>query len=513
MRLTFFLIFCLKLLNSCENQFNSNPVLQSKSDAHPVLNSTHSNKLIIDNNLGISITEESINIQVPGNLKYIFPFKEKFYGLIEIENSINSSSYTYSPLFRLVEIDKNGNVQYDDMDLDFMSKFEFFQKNDNLFLGAKDAESIYDLKKRKWIKNELNKENKIYEDERIRAFSEDFGEWGGFTWIQDKKSGIEYSLKGYYSDFKEFQNEYYLLNSYEIYKFSSLKDLDKTAINYSEYLSKGMNIYDQNGSYKGLTKIYRNDNNTGFGADLYLNGMFQFQNQLLIANYDQQNFYLAELKEEKLVPKVEFRNFQFKKIANNPEKLVMIDFFPESNLTVLMEFTEKGILRHDFINQYRQAVYSQTEISEWMDSEITFILKVLTHISIDEIVEKEKALETIEITPDKGNSKAMLDEIKEYDRRKIYRKKQELGINIISEYFYHSQSGKVGAVAYTWESKSENHSFEFNYWFNKISKKYGEPRLVDKSENRSNYYWEIGKDRGIKIKYSLKELSLTIYSK
>lgn len=512
------LLLPILFINCKKIDSNKGELSESKNTIEQKAESTSQLKII--NTSDIPINEQIIEFNYSGKVHILVFFKNYFYALAYLENSINSSSYSTNPILKPIRIDLKGNVKEFTLENSFLQdyNYEFIIENDELYLvKTRDGKSFH-LKNNKWVESKFFKEKKLYEDNNITVYSEDFGEWGGLTWIKDKNSNNEFEIKGDWLGFHIIKSEYYLINKSSIYSISTLENLKKAKISYAEYLKKGMNIYNGNGTLDGLKLRYKSESYNPYSNDFSFVNSFLYQEVLYLLYRENEKSFIGILAKDSLKSVIEFQNFQWAsselnvKNVNSKNKAGQYStLFPQ--LTGYIEFSDSEITLYNLINSHHQTEYSEARMTQWIQLEIDRNLRLLNTNSLKEAIQNEQILESINITTRDGLNKAELDEIKHYDRRKIYRKKQENSINIISEYFYDEGTQNIGAVSYTWEAKSNNITREFLNWFQYLSMKFGEPTKVDETEYRSIYIWELENKKGIRVSENSKVMSIMLYSR
>lgn len=483
-------------------------------------------KIEIINNTNIPITEIKINTKYVGGLDDIIQFKNKFYIISSNYNSINSSSYSFTQLLKMNVLNRNGDIQEIELNTNRLNEFhlELFERGDSLFLTDKENQVANYLNfENNWIELEKKIENRIYEDESIIVFSEDFGEWGGNTWVLDKKNSIEYEVRDFFTNVSKLGNDYYFSNFGSVFKLTDLKNLKKARVSYNDFLNKNtFNKYDNGIDLSGLEELFlTNDNNFDDEVKrISIRNSFVYKNQLYFLYSLNGIVNIGVLENKKFISKIEFRNLKLRNkfLRNNANKTKSAVFFTEDlNVSGLIEMNDEGIIVYHIINNFQQNIYTSKEMFQWVKEKLDYYLNNLGIISIEDISKLEEDFDAINITTDNGISKAYLEEYIQYDRRKIYRKKEMNEVDLVTEYFYHSDTRKVGAMAFIWEvDKSKNNSqinvsYKYGSVYEYLESKFSKPTEIDETENRSIYIWKVGVNKGIKLETNSKNLSVSIY--
>lgn len=511
--LVFLSIICFNCQQKLDNSTQENETLSSTE----ITDSIQNVELDIYSQKLIPVVENTIEVSLQGEIQNLVKFGNNFYALISKENSVNSTSYSYSPIFSLAKISDKGIVKEIPIEPKFMQDFyyQFRMDNSNLyFVNTRDNDS-YKLVNELFVSVGIRKENKVFEDKEYRIYTEDFGEWGGLTWIYQKSSKKEFEVRGYYPIIVRKENLIYLINDHTIYSISNFDQLKSAKVPYEKYLKDGMNIYNGNGTLDGVELVYSFEK-YDYSEEFYIANAFTFKNQFYVLYMLDGISNVGIIENDKLVPQFELKNYsilpsQFNVLNPTSEKKSSVFSLNNSAIKGVIEFKTDKIEIYKIQNTYNQKVYNVKEINDWMKDQISIHSKQINQISIQEIVEKETQMDAMDITTEGGISKAMLEEFSSYDRRKLYRKKMITNNHLVSEYFYRSNDNLVGAISFTFDGKSVDFKNEFNFWIAYLKETYGNPTKEDVTEYRSIYYWDLTNEVGIRLEYN-KNLSLSIYS-
>ncbi len=180
----------------------------------------------------LSFKYENFEVHLPGIPGKWLKHKDKYYCFFTRE-------LAYSTVNDFYILNKKGEVEFEIPAPGELSTFhyEFYRRGDSLFVTEQlNGASFYlDESAMRWKK--IGRDVDLhYEDENYRVYAQDWGEWGGITWFEDKKDAQQYELEGNWPIVHKLSGKYFITYEKELLEIKDPRALEKTKQPYT-YLS------------------------------------------------------------------------------------------------------------------------------------------------------------------------------------------------------------------------------------------------------------------------------------
>lgn len=179
----------------------------------------------------LNVSYENIEINIPGSPGPWLKFNENFYCYFKTDNDKFSSGSNH----QFYVLDNNGKVK---SKIEVPEKLQTFYydlyiKNDTIFTTEYyNHHTFYlDQTKNTWV--ETKKGIDLYfEDNDYSVYSLDFGEWGGVTWFENKKTDKQYEIGATSPVINKLNSQYYLTTGISVLKIKDPRELDVSKEHY-----------------------------------------------------------------------------------------------------------------------------------------------------------------------------------------------------------------------------------------------------------------------------------------
>ena len=276
------------------------------------------NHSVIKFDSGYSLYQDTISVDVKGEMTHALKYQGKFYILFE-QRVLKYGGYGKRWLYiisngnleKIVDCPKEMNAVY----------LDFYVKNDSIILKPYMDKQSYqlELKSYSWIKIDKT-DDLIFEDEKFLVYSLDFGEWGGKTWFKEKKTGQEYVLEATTPLVNKIDSTYYLTNSFKVLKIHNPLLLNKCSddITYENIESTGK-FYSWYGKPIGFNIVHQDTtiDYFDFGYKPHIVSSFVLDNELLHIYETDTATYIARHKNnsiepiQKIIDNISFYNLHY----------------------------------------------------------------------------------------------------------------------------------------------------------------------------------------------------------
>jgi len=256
---------------------------------------------------GFSICQDTIFVDIEGEITHALKYHDKFYVLSSKSNPPLISRYPYK---RWLHIFSNGKIEKTIKFPDNLASFylDFFVQNDSIILKPDMKDDDYYLtKKLKWKKIDKTYDF-IFEDEKYYVHSLDLGEWGGKTWFEDKKTGIKCLIELTTPLINKIDTTYYLTRGCTILKIENPLKLNI-------FTYENIRWREKYGEPIGFDTVYYDSSYDWFECSFteknwpYFVTSFVYQNEL---------FHIYDKNEEIFIVKIEDKNIKYiQKIGDN----------------------------------------------------------------------------------------------------------------------------------------------------------------------------------------------------
>lgn len=365
---------------------------------------------VIGSNSEFLIHQDTIAINVIGEMTHALKFENKYYVLFE-QPVLKYGGYGKQWLY----IFSNGQVEkMIDCPKEMKTTYlDFYVKNDSIILKPyMDKQSYsFDVNNYTWLKiNETD--DLIFEDDKYYVYSLDFGEWGGKTWFKDKETGVEYVTEVTTPLVNKIGTTYYLSNSFQVLKVDNPHQLTQCEndVTYEKIQNSGK-YHSWYSEPKGYETIYKNDEIDYFDFKYhpYLVSSFVYNNELLHIYETDSATYLSRIVNTKIEPfkkivdSVKFYNWHESyrcKNLNGHNELLKFKTQKE-NIYGLINVAENKVLTTYLVNnaELKPQIIGRIKSNNLLKNRLKTILNDFENLSLTEIESKEQAWGTFDITP------------------------------------------------------------------------------------------------------------------
>lgn len=365
---------------------------------------------VINFDSGYSLHQDTIYVDVKGEMTHALKYQDKFYILFE-QRVLKYGGYgkrwlyifSKGQLEKVIDCPKEMRTVY----------LDFYEKNDSLILKPyMDKQSYYlDLKNYRWTKIDKT-DDLIFEDEKYQVYSLDFGEWGGKTWFKDKKTSQQYVLEATTPLVNRIGTTYYLSNSFRVLKIDNPKLLNKcdNDITYENIESTGK-CYSWYGKQIGYNIVYQDSsiNYYDFSYKPHIASSFVLDNKLLHIYEKDTAAFIAKNENnkiktiQKIIDNISFYNWHYSyRCTNLNGKNELLKFRTvHENVFGLMEVIESNIHVHYIVNKaiLEPKLVGKEAADRIFLNRLNTILSDFDNLELSKIDSKEQAWGSFDITP------------------------------------------------------------------------------------------------------------------
>jgi len=146
---------------------------------------------------------KNFEINIAGEPGPWLKHNNKFYCYFLTDNDKYSSGSTH----HFYILDEKGNTESKISVPQKLQTFyyDLYVKNDTIFTKEYNNKNTFYLEKNEWIETKKGVDL-FYEDNNYNVYSLDFGEWGGVTWFEDKKTNKQYEFSASSPIIDKFEN-------------------------------------------------------------------------------------------------------------------------------------------------------------------------------------------------------------------------------------------------------------------------------------------------------------------
>ena len=246
---------------------------------------------------GFSLYQDTVFVDVIGEMTHALKYHDKFYVLFE-QKVMKYGGYGKRWLYIIA----NGEVEkIVDCPKEMKTVYlDFFVKNDSIILKPYMNKEIYYLNVENFTWKEIDKaDDLIFEDEKFYVYSLDFGEWGGKTWFKDKKTGIEYVIEATSPLVNKIDTIYYFTGAFKVLKIENPLELNKCDddVTYGN-IEKTGKYYSWYGKPTGFDVVYKDTtvNHYDYSYKSNIVSSFIWQNELLHIYETDTATYIAKIE-------------------------------------------------------------------------------------------------------------------------------------------------------------------------------------------------------------------------
>lgn len=368
------------------------------------------NASVINFESGFSLFQDTISVNIKGEMTHALKYRDKFYVLFE-QRVFKYGGYGKRSLY----VFSNGQIEKvidcpGEMETVYL---DFYVKNDRIILKPYMDNQCYQLNMENYCWTKIDKtDDLIFEDDMFQVYSLDFGEWGGKTWFKDKKTGQEYVLEATTPLVNKIDKIYYLTNPFTVLKIENPLLLNKCSddITYENIESTGK-FYSWYGKPVGFDTVYQDTSFDYFDFEYkpHIVSSFVLNDELLHVYETDTAVYIARHGSrsiepiQKITDNVKFYNWFYSyRCANLNGKNELLKFSTgEEQVFGLMEITGSEIHMSYIVN--KALLEPKLTGTEKADSifidRLNTILSGLNNLELSRADLKEQSWGSFDITP------------------------------------------------------------------------------------------------------------------
>ena len=483
------------------------------------------------------LTYSNISVSIPGVPGAWIKNNGKFYCYFETDNGSMSTAATNhfyildteGTILKKVELPEELHTIY----------YDLYLKNDTLFTTDYYKQHTFYLDEKEAVWKATNKNPHIYyQDELYVVYSMDFGEWGAVTWFEDRQTGKQYEVYAKTPVVNRFENTYYLISDEEILKISDPKKLEESTdpYNYEKYTAEKKHFREGSFSFKGAVSvksfeasiIHKPTPKTSFLLNNELYFLFEEQNKTGI--------YVLENGKINLIWTLQPNMHLYRRYydTRNPiwdkNQQSMQFVTDQSNVYGIIAVDGKKMELTSFTNTFAEPVATVKEMTMWFEETFDTYHSNFSSLSIDHADAVEKKEHATDLTQRHKITHYLLDG-KDLETPRIYRKYEGDDLQLITNYYYWKQGGKVELVNFEWnrhnnqlqsfiemqEYEAENprirqYKEKFEQLAGFLKRKLGTPHKVLEESDESEMVWQEG-NIITELRYTAYTVEVTIYKK
>lgn len=360
---------------------------------------------------GFSLHQDTINLDVKGEMTHALKYRDKFYVLFQ-QQVLKYGGHGKRWLYIIA----GGQVE---KVLDCPSQLhenyiDFYVKNDSIILKPYMDEQSYHLDLNTYQWTEIDKtDDLIFEDEKFLVYSLNFGEWGAKTWFKDKRTGKEYILEATTPLVNKIDTTYFLSGSFMILKIENPLLLTECTddITY-ENMGSTKKYYTWHGTSTGIDVVYRDTTkigSSGYGYKSHIVTSFVFNNELLHIYETDTAIYIARHEKHKIVPiqKIAgdlaffewYYSYRCSNLDGNNELVQFVT--KDKQVYGLLEVIRNEIHIHYIVNKavLRPAILGAAKADSIFIERLNIILPSFDNLQQTTIDAKEQQWGSFDITP------------------------------------------------------------------------------------------------------------------
>lgn len=464
---------------------------------------------------------DTIKTNFDGILKNTIIFKNNIYCFTETENN----SYSNVQTSHFYKIDLSGKSTKIVVPKELQQLYiDLYSKKDSLFaVEYWDKNTFYlDIDQNKWTKANRS-EDIIYEDKEYLINSADFGEFGGYTWFENKRTKKQYGIQHYFNVGLKFNGNFILTNSQLVVKVQNPEKLRSAIIPYGKYnIEKDESrrlvgkIIESEFISENFQTIFREEEY--FEPEINIFSSFLTNGELYFIYLRNKQETIGQLKSGEFEDVYKFNNeldfyqhhYDYRNSINNNTQNIQFRT-PNEYLKGIIEINDNILTTYYIQNLNITPILSSEKALEWFKKSFTFYSNNLRQLKYKDVENFEKKINAFPILLGKGLN--------------TYRTKEENNIVLTKEYYFSNETDKIKHITFYWDFR---HKPEFEYDEDKIgiisnkkaseiiiflTQSYGNPKSIEKyKDNKSSYIWET-KERKIDLFISNKRVAVDIENK
>ena len=496
---------------------------------------------------GFSICQDTIFVNIKGDMTHALKYHDKFYVLFEqrvLKYGGHGKRWLYifsnEKIERIVDVPKKMNAVYGD----------FFVKNDSIIIKQYMGEPHFFFNTQNYTWEEIDKvDDLIFEDEKFHVYSLNFGEWGGKTWFKDKKTGVEYLIEATTPLINKIDTTYFLTDTYNVLKIENplnLNKCDDKDITY-ENIRNSQKYFSWYGEpigfdmiYSNLDTIYIKNDVFVLSEDINIISSFVWKNELLHVYKTDTATYIAKIENneiktiQEIGKELSFYNCYYSyrcRNLNGKSELLKFNTKDEQSFG-LMDIVDNKIRLCYFVNNAElepKSVGAEKANSIFVNR-LSLIFSNLGRLRLTEIDSLEQKWGTFDVTPNHkiGISESYYPNPNKYelDICKSYLVQEDSLISNAIRYYSTKATDLVRVISIDWEKtdiRNRNYeeltkeTFQRKYGFieNYLIQEFGEPtENIRKKDKYPAKIWKTENGFTIRLENSASNynfIRMTIY--
>jgi len=463
---------------------------------------------------GFSLYQDTIFVDIKGEMTHALKYHDKFYVLFE-QRVLKYGGYGKRWLYifsngeveKVVDFPKGLNTVY----------LDFFVKNDSIILKPYMNKQCYYFDTQNYIWEKIDEaDDLIFEDEKFYVYSLDFGEWGGKTWFKDKKTGIEYAIEATTPLVNKIDTTYYLTNGFLVMKIENPLELNKCEddVTYKNIEKDAKYTY-WYGKPVGFEIVYQDTTYNYFDFSYHprIVSSFVWHNELLHIYETDKATYIAKIEnyEIKTIQKIAnnlrffnwFESYRCRNLNGNNE---LLQFRTKNeHFFGLMEVIGNNVFVQYFTNKAELKPKSQgrTKADNIFINRLNLVLSDLNNLQLNDVIAAEQKWGSFDITPNytMGIGDSWNPNKYTIDAGKSYLIQEDSLISSSVDYFATKANDLVRAVIFEWEETDfpkprlekltkEKYKQKLNFIEGCITQKAGKQIGSNSEEPKFNQIWK-----------------------
>jgi hypothetical protein len=489
----------------------------------------------------LNVNIKNVEINIPGSPGPWLKYKDNFYCYFKTDNDQFSSGSNH----QFYVLDNNGKVK---SKIEVPEKLQTFYydlyiKNDTIFTTEYyDHNTFYlDQTKNTWV--ETKKGIDLYfEDNDYSVYSLDFGEWGGVTWFENKKTGRQHEIGSTSPVINKLNNHYYLTTGISVLKIKDPTELDesKEPYVYRKAVADLENRYRREGNYstKGAEVIFEYKDNDYFNPTFSIATSFISNEKLYHLFKDSISTKIGTIENKKLLPVYEFKTvikpFQWNYDTRNPiqnNNFQSVQFRTDKDSVYgIIEINNNDFKVTQFNNIYKEPIFGEEKMNEWIEKTFDKYYSNFSALTLNQIDKVEQEIKATNLTQKHKMSTYRLDG-RDVETPRIYRKIESKKLKLLTMYYYSGIDNKIQLVNFEWgKNRNQNQSIsdvivsmsneektettykqKYDWISNYLKEKLGEPNDHKTDKNGAEQKWTKG-GKIVILEYSKRDVELTIYN-
>ena len=439
-------------------------------------NQKNENENCVTYDSGFSICQDTIFVNIKGDMTHALKYHDKFYVLFEqrvLKYGGHGRRWLYifsnGKIERIVDIPKKMDAVY----------WDFFVKNDSIIIKQYMGEPHFFFNTQNYTWEGIDKvDDLIFEDEKFHVYSLNFGEWGGKTWFKDKKTGVEYLIEATTPLINRIDTIYYLTKSFSVLKIENPLQLNicNDDVTY-ENIKTERKYYSWYGQPIGFDVVYKDTifNYLDYSYKSHIVSSFAWQDELLHIYENDTTTYIAKIENneikniQEIGKELSFYNWYYSyrcRNLNGKSELLKFNTKDEQSFG-LMDIVDNKIRLYYFVNSAElepKSVGTEKANSIFVNR-LNHIMANLGRLRLTEIDSLEQKWETFDVTPTHkiGISESSYPNPNKYelDTCKSYLLQEDSLISNAIRYYSTKATDLVRVISIDWEKTDiRNRDFE-----------------------------------------------------